>query len=162
MRGLRRRRRLTGSGGTAGRRPRGCRIRLRIAAAPVRLRGVGPNDAVLLDAELFCRDFRNRREPAGLAGLAPVPFASGGADRGRGTGKAGSPLLRKRLVRTAWRWLQFQPGSALSKRFREHVSARDGRSRKRGIVALARKLLAALRRCVTAGPVPEGAVLSPA
>ena len=134
--------------------------RAHFAAALVRLRGIGPNDALLLDTELFYRDFRNRRELASLAGLAPVPFASGGVDRDQGISKAGSPMLRKHLVQMAWRWLQFQPGSALSKWFREYVSARDGRSRKRGIVALARKLLVALWRYVTAGLVPEGAVLS--
>ncbi len=134
--------------------------RAHFAAALVRLRGIGPNDALLLDTELFYRDFRNRRELASLAGLAPVPFASGGIDRDQGISKAGSPLLRKHLVQMAWRWLQFQPDSALSKWFREYVSARDGRSRKRGIVALARKLLVALWRYVSAGLVPEGAVLS--
>ena len=64
------------------------------------------------------------------------------------------------LVQMAWRWLQHQPNSALSKWFRDYVSARDGRSRKRGIVALARKLLVALWRYATAGLVPDGAVLS--
>ena len=60
----------------------------------------------------------------------------------------------------AWRWLQNQPNSALSKWYKDYVSARDGRSRKRGIVALARKLLVALWRYATSGLVPEGAVLS--
>ena len=134
--------------------------RAHFAAALVQLRGIGPNDALLLDTELFYRDFRNRRELASLAGLAPVPFASGSVDRDQGISKTGSPMLRKHLVQMAWRWLQFQPDSALSKWFREYVSARDGRSRKRGIVALARKLLVALWRYATAGLVPEGAVLS--
>ena len=58
--------------------------RAHFAAALVRLRGIGPNDALLLDTELFYRDFRNRRELASLAGLAPVPFASGGVDRDQG------------------------------------------------------------------------------
>ena len=134
--------------------------RAHFAAALVRLRGIGPNDALLLDTELFYRDFRNRRELASLAGLAPVPFASGGVDRDQGISKAGSPLLRKHLVQMAWRWLRHQPDSALSKWFRDYVSARDGRARKRGIVALARKLLVALWRYATAGLVPDGAVLS--
>ena len=130
------------------------------AAALARLRGIGANDALLLDAELLYRDFRNRRELASFAGLAPVPWASGGVDHDQGISKAGSSMLRKHLVQMAWRWLQHQPGSALSKWFREYVSARDGRARKRGIVALARKLLVALWRYATAGMVPEGAVLS--
>ncbi len=134
--------------------------RAHFAAALVRLRGIGPNDALVLDTELFYRDFDNRRQLASLAGLAPVPFASGGIDNDQGISKAGNPMLRKHLVQMAWRWLFFQPNSALSKWFREYVSARDGRARKRGIVALARKLLVALWRYVTSGLVPEGAILS--
>ena len=130
------------------------------AAVLVRLRGIGPNDALILAGELFCREFRNRRELASLAGLAPVPFASGGVDHDQGISKAGSPMLRRHLVQMAWRWLFHQPDSALSKWYREYVSARDGRSRKRGIVALARKLLVALWRFATTGLVPEGAVMS--
>ena len=130
------------------------------AAALVRLRGIGVNDALLLGGELFCRDFRNRRELASFAGLAPVPWASGGVDHDQGISKAGNSMLRRHLVQMAWRWLRHQPDSALSNWFREYVSARDGRARKRGIVALARKLLVALWRYATTGLVPEGAVLS--
>ncbi len=134
--------------------------RAHCAAALVRLRGIGTNDALLLGAELFYRDFRNRRELASLAGLAPVPFASGGIDHDQGISKAGSPMLRRHLVQMAWRWLRHQPDSSLSKWYRNYVSARDGRSRRRGIIALARKLLVALWRFATSGLVPEGAVLS--
>ncbi len=115
----------------------------RHAATLVRLRGIGPNDALLPGAELLCRDFRNRRELAGMAGLAPVPWASGAVDHDQGTGKAGSPMLRKHLVQMAWRWLRHQPRSALSKWSGRCAVARDGRPGKRGIVALARKLLVA-------------------
>ena len=151
-----------GNGGAdcAGTTPKAAPDRAHFAAALVRLRGIGPNDALLLDTELFYRDFRNRRELASLAGLAPVPFASGGIDRDQGISKAGNTMLRKHLVQMAWRWLFHQPGSALSKWYKDYVSARDGRSRKRGIVALARKLLVALWRYATAGLVPDGAVLS--
>ena len=129
-------------------------------AVPGRLRGIGANDALLLANELFHREFRNRRQLASLAGLAPVPFASGGVDHDQGISKAGNAMLRRHLVQMAWRWLRHQPESALSTWFRDYVSARDGRSRRRGIVALARKLLVALWRFATTGLVPEGAVLS--
>ncbi len=116
----------------------------------------------------FHRELRSRRQLASLAGLAPVPFASGGVDNGQGLGKAeglgkaGSAMLRKHLVRMAWRWLRHQPDSALPAWFRDCVSARDGRSRRRGTVALARRLPVALWRFATTGLVPEGAVLSQA
>ncbi len=93
-----------------------------------------------------------------MAGLAPG--ASGAVDRDQGTGKAGSPMLRRHPVQMAWRWLRHRPGSALSKWFEGHAVARDGRARKRGIVALARKLPVALWRFATTGLAPEGAVLS--
>ena len=132
------------------------------AAAPGRLRGIGPNDALMLGGGPFHREFRNRRQLSSPAGLAPVPFASGGVDHDQGISKTGSAMLRRHLVQMAWRWLRYQPESALSAWFRSYVSARDGRSRRRGIVALARKLLVALWRFATTGLVPEGAVLSQA
>ncbi len=56
----------------------------RHAAVPGRLRGIGPNDALLPGAELSCRDLRNRRQPGGMAGLAPVPWPGGAVDHARG------------------------------------------------------------------------------
>jgi len=58
----------------------------RRAAVLVRLRGIGPNDALLLGAGLLYRDFHNWRELAGMAGLAPVPWPGGAVDRDQGTG----------------------------------------------------------------------------
>ncbi len=66
----------------------------------------------------------------------------------------------KHPVQMAWRWLRHQPGSALSKWFEGYVSARDGRARRRGIVALPGKLLVALWRFATTGLAHGGAVLS--
>ncbi|MCY4310576.1 MAG: transposase [Rhodospirillaceae bacterium] len=60
------------------------------AAVLVRLRGIGPNDALLLGAALLYRDFRNRRQLAGMAGLAPVPWASGAVERDQSISKAGT------------------------------------------------------------------------
>jgi transposase len=54
--------------------------------------------------------------------------------------------------------LRYQPGSALSKWFRERVGDAKGRLRRIMIVALARKLLIALWRFATEGLIPEGAV----
>ncbi len=92
-----------------------------------------------------------------------------GAGRPCGTG-AGSPGERRRWPRPGDRQGR-QPdaakapgadGLARSKWLREYVGAGDGRARKRGIVALARKLPVAPWRYATTGMVPEGAVLSPA
>ena len=59
----------------------------------------------------------------------------------------------------AWRWIRFQPDSAIALWFRDYCSSRDGRSRRRGTVAVARRLLIALWRYATTGLVPTGAVM---
>ena len=126
----------------------------------VGLRGVGANDAVLLAREVFCRGFRNRRELAGWAGLAPAPWASGGMARSQGIDKAGPPWLRAQMVQLAWRWLRHQPQSALSMWFRARAGTSGGRVRMVFVIALARKLLVALWRYATTGVAPDGAALA--
>ena len=66
------------------------------------------------------------------------------------------------MIELAWSWLRHQPDSALSCWFQARVGAGKGRIRRIAIVALARKLLVALWRCVIQGVVPEGAVLKAA
>ena len=126
----------------------------------VGLRGVGANDAMLLVREVFCRGFRNRRELAGWAGLAPAPWASGARARSQGIDQAGPPWLRAQMVQLAWRWLRHQPASALSLWFRTRAGAAGGRVRKVLVIALARKLLVALWRYATTGRAPDGAALA--
>ena len=126
----------------------------------VGLRGVGANDAVLLVREVFCRGFRNRRELAGWAGLAPAPWASGETARSQGIDKAGPPWLRAQMLQLAWRWLRHQPESALSQWFRARTGTPGGRVRRVFVVALARKLLVALWRYATTGVAPDGAALA--
>ena len=64
------------------------------------------------------------------------------------------------MVELAWLLTRHQPESSLSKWFRERTKI-DGR-RKATIVALARKLLVALWKYVTAGVAIEGAVMKAA
>ena len=59
----------------------------------------------------------------------------------------------------AWLWLRHQPQSSLARWFHERVRRNGGRLRKSTIVALARKLLVALWKYVTAGVVIDGAVV---
>jgi len=65
------------------------------------------------------------------------------------------------MIQLAWRFLAFQKESALAKWFAARTANARG-SRKRMIVALARKLLIALWRFVRDGVVPHGVVLRPA
>jgi len=128
----------------------------------LRLKGVGPETASVLAGEAFFRDFRNRREVASYAGLAPSPWQSGGVDHEQGISKAGNARVRKAMGQLAWLWLRNQPDSALSTWYRERVGDGRGRIKRVAIVALARKLLIALWRFVTQGLVPSGAELKPA
>ena len=119
----------------------------------------GPEFAAVLWLEALFRSFGNRRQVAAYAGLAPVPWQSGGIDRDQGIAKAGNPRLRKTMIQVAWLWIRHQPGSAISQWFARRVGTARGRVRRIAIVAVARKLLVALWRYVTQGVVPEGAVL---
>src|SRR6201997_2388741 len=122
------------------------------------LKGVGPNFAAVLWLEAFYRQFANRRQVAAYAGLAATPWRSGGLAREQGGSKAGNPRLRTTMIQLAWLWVRHQPQSALTQWFK----ALSQRGRKRAIVALARKLLVALWKYVTAGVVIEGAVMKTA
>ena len=129
------------------------------AAMLLDIRGIGPEFAAILWSEGLFRHFDNRRQVAAYAGLAPSPWQSGSVDREQGVSKAGNPRLRTTLVQLSWLWLRHQPKSALALWFEERVKRTGGRFRKSAIVALARKLLVALWKYVTAGVVIEGAVL---
>jgi transposase len=124
-----------------------------------RLGGIGNELATVLVREGLFRSFTNRKEVAAYAGLTPMPFASGERRREQGISKAGNPLLRKAMIELAWLWLRYQPDSALARWFTERVGSARGRIRKIAAVALARKLLVALWRYVTAGVMLEGARL---
>jgi len=126
------------------------------------IKGIGPEFAAILWMEAFFRSFANRKQVAAYTGLAPTPWQSGSVDREQGVSKAGNPRLRTMLIQLAWLWLRHQPQSALALWFKERVSRNGGRFKKTTIVALARKLLVALWKYVTAGVIIEGAVMKPA
>jgi len=129
------------------------------AAMLLDIKGIGPEFAAILWSEGLFRHFDNRRQVASYAGLAPTPWQSGSVDREQGVSKAGNPRLRTTLIQLAWLWLRHQPHSALALWFEERVRRNGGRLKKTTIVALARKLLVALWKYVTAGIVIEGAVM---
>ena len=124
------------------------------------LKGIGEETAAVLWTEAFCRSFDNRRQVAAYAGLAPTPWQSGQVDREQGVSKAGNPRLRTALIQLAWLWVRHQPDSALTIWFTNRVAQNGGRLKKTTVVALARKLLVALWKYVTAGVVLEGATMT--
>jgi len=126
------------------------------------LRGIGPEFTAMLWSECLFRSFRNRRQVAAYAGLAPTPWQSGSVQHEQGVSKSGNPRLRSTMVQLAWLWLRHQPTSGLSLWFRERVKRDSGRSKKTTIVALARKLLVALWKFSSSGVVIEGAMMKTA
>ena len=132
------------------------------AALLLALRGIGPEAAITLWSEALFRRFTNRKQVAAYAGLAPTPWQSGSVHREQGVSKAGNPRLRTIMIQIAWLWLRHQPQSALAVWFHERIKRKGGRLGKTMIVALARKLLVALWKYVTAGVLMEGAVRKPA
>ena len=138
------------------------------AAAPtsalrrlVQLKGVATTSAaILLDEGLVWRTFRNRREVGGFLGFAPAPYHSGTRERDQGISRAGNCRLQAVSIQLAWNWVRWQPLSAITLWYRQHFGDRR-RTRRIGIVAVARKLLIALWRWATAGIVPAGAIVRP-
>jgi len=133
----------------------------KVSAPPLMLlgvHGVGPEFASVLWSEGLSRHFDNRRQVAAYAGLVPTPWQSGSVDREQGISQSGNPRLRTTMIQLAWLWLRHQPGSALTLWFKDRIERNGGRRRKTMIVALARKLLVALWKYVTAGVIIDGAV----
>jgi transposase len=123
-----------------------------------RITGIGIETADMLVHEILSRDLRDRRAVARYAGLTGAPEESGTRRREKGLARAGNPRVRRGMVQLAWRFLVFQPDSALAQWYRTRTASGKG-TRKPMIVALARKLLIALWRMVTVGDVPEGVML---
>ena len=124
--------------------------------------GLGIETADMLVHEALSRQLRDHRAVARYAGLTGSPDESGSKRREQGLAKAGNARVRRGMLQLAWRWLRFQKDSALTQWYRSRTV--DGRAgtRKTMIVALARKLLIALWRYVTAGELPAGVLLKAA
>jgi transposase len=130
-----------------------------VATQLAQLRGIGETGATICSTELFgTRTFANRRQVGGLLGLVALPYRSDQRVQDLGISKASRTELRRVAIQLAWCWLRYQPQSALSQWFHTRFGA-GGRSRRVGIVAVARKLMIALWRFVQFDIVPEGARL---
>jgi len=124
--------------------------------------GLGIETADMLVHEVLSRRLRDHRAVARYGGLTGSPDESGSKRREQGLAKAGNARVRRGMLQLAWRWLMFQKNSALTQWYRSRTANGRGDTRKTMIVALARKLLIALWRYVTAGEVPHGVVLKAA
>jgi transposase len=126
-----------------------------------RVIGVGIETADMLVQEVLSRNLRDRRAVARYSGLTGSPDESGSKRREKGLARSGNARVRRGMIQLAWRFLEFQKDSALAKWFRARTENARG-SRKKMIVALARKLIIALWHFVRDGVVPEGVILRPA
>ncbi|HVX00702.1 MAG TPA: IS110 family transposase, partial [Candidatus Babeliaceae bacterium] len=112
------------------------------------LKGIGEVSSWVLIMEWFgWRQFKNRREVGAAAGLVGTPYDSGESQREQGITKAGNKRIRALMIELGWGWLRYQPNSDLSQWFDKRFN-HGKRSRKVGIVALARRLLIAIWRYV--------------
>src|SRR5499433_4540543 len=125
----------------------------------MRVIGIGIETADMLVKEILSRNLRDRRAVARYGGLTGSPDESGSRSREKGLSRSGNARVRRGMIQLAWRFLDYQKDSALAKWF--EIRTKNG-SRKKMIVALARKLLIALWHFVRDGVVPEGVVLRPA
>lgn len=126
----------------------------------MQLKSVGPQSAMLLGREIFgWRKFRNRKALGSFVGMTGTPYDSGETLREQGISKAGSGRIRTALIELAWGWLRYQPESELSIWFYERFAFGGARARKKGIVALGRKLIIALWKYLENDELPAGAKL---
>lgn len=126
----------------------------------MKLRGIGIESAWIYTMELFAwRELKNVRQVGALAGLTPSPYQSGDTNHERGISKAGNRHVRGIAIEIAWGWLQHQPGSTLAQWYHRRFGAGSSAVRRKGIVALARKLLVALWKYAEHDELPEGAAL---
>jgi transposase len=123
-----------------------------------RLRGIGERSAWTLGYEFLWREFANRREVAGAAGLVGMPYSSGDNVREQGISKAGNKRIRRLMVELSWCWLRYQPESAITTWFNKRFALGGKRMRRIGIVGVARRLLIELWRYASLGEVPRGAI----
>jgi transposase len=122
--------------------------------------GVGVETATVIVYEVFSRPFKDRRALAAFVGLTGTPYDSGGSKTEQGISKNGNPRVRRMLSQLAWRWLMYQPESALARWYQGRLAGAKGRMKKVLIVALMRKLLIALWRLAETGEIPAGVRLA--
>jgi transposase len=120
--------------------------------------GIGIETADMLVHEILSRNLRDHKALARYAGLTGSPDESGSRRREKGLARAGNGRVRRGMIQLAWRFLRFQGDSSLAKWYHARTQTAPN-TRKKMIVALARKLLIDLWRLAMTGMVPDGVAL---
>lgn len=128
-----------------------------------RLKGIGYRLAYGLVAEMFgWRKFKSRDQVSSYAGFDSAPYDTGNTSgKSQGISKAGNRWVRALMHSVALNWLRWQPDSHLSQWYRNKYDGASRAERKKGRVALARKLLVRLWKWVELGEEPWGAQFKP-
>src|SRR5260221_322004 len=119
--------------------------------------GIGLETADMLVHEVLSRELRDEKAVGRYGGMTGAPDESGSKRREKGLARAGNARVRRGMIQLAWRWLMFQKDSALTQWYLARTAGAGPAVRKTMIVALARQLLIALWRYVSAGVMPAGA-----
>jgi transposase len=96
--------------------------------------------------------FKNRRQVGSFAGLCPSEFSTGETRKQGSIDKYGNPRIRHALIEAVWRLLRWQPDYPPLKKL---ILARDGRARRKAVVAVARRLVVDLWRLSTGRATAE-------
>jgi transposase len=118
--------------------------------APV---GVGQLTFLTLLLELIdWARFENRRQVGSFVGLCPSEFSTGQTRKQGSIDKHGNPRVRHALIEAVWRLLRWQPAYPPLQKL---TAARDGRARRKAVVAVARRLAIDLWRLSTGRATSE-------
>ena len=101
--------------------------------------GVGPKVAFAFVAHVAAERFENAGQVSNYLGLAPRVYRSGDTVRYGRITKRGNGYVRALLVQAAWAATRSRNGGALKERY-EYMTITKGISRKKAIVAVARRL----------------------
>jgi transposase len=101
--------------------------------------GVGPKIAFAFAAHVAAERFENASQVSNYLGLVPRVYLSGDTRRYGGITKRGNGYVRALLVQGAWAAARSKGGGAMRERYK-YMTEEKGISRKKAIVAVARRL----------------------
>ncbi len=125
------------------------------------LRGIAVRTSWIVVMEsLGWKKFKNRKQVGASIGLCGTPYNTGESEREQGISKAANKRLRTKMIEIAWFWVRYQPDSSITKWFEKKFGGQSKRSRRVGIVGVARKLMSQFWHFLEHDVDPPGAIFS--